>query len=545
MTDNLPPRFRLGNYELLLELASGGMATVYVARQVGAAGFERLVVVKRVHPHLLVNQDFYDMFLDEARVASLIHHPNVVPVVDVVESAGELFLVMNYVDSSTLSGLRMAATKKKGRLPPHIVARIIADTLSGLHAAHEAVDMRGIHLDLVHRDVSPQNIIVGADGISRVIDFGIAKAAHRITETRTGSLKGKYGYMSPEQTKGFELDRRSDLFAVGVVLHEALTGERLFASENEFETMRRIAELQIIDPSTRAPDVPAALDAVVQKALARNRENRFASASEFLDALCQAIVPASPREVAACLDSYVGDRLLERRETLRSVLSGSSEPFTPSQVSNFGVPKAPRSNSNVSERPTAQYTSFAPPRLPSSEPLVPSVAGNTANALPPTNKHQTAWVALLVAGLGLAVLASATFLLQKVATKPVATVGTQAPESSVTAPTTTTSAVPPAPAEVQLVLLADRRIQSIRAPGTKRIEIENKRAKVTLEPWTGTLTIDAVLEGGRTAHATADATGARELMLESTAAPNVTPQQRTRPPPTPGPTKPPDINLAR
>ncbi len=539
------------------------MATVYVARQVGAAGFERLVVVKRVHPHLLVNQDFYDMFLDEARVASLIHHPNVVPVVDVVESAGELFLVMNYVDSSTLSGLRMAATKRKKRLPPHIVARIIADTLSGLHAAHEAVDMRGIHLDLVHRDVSPQNIIVGADGIARVIDFGIAKAAHRITETRTGSLKGKYGYMSPEQTKGFELDRRSDLFAVGVVLHEALTGERLFASENEFETMRRVAELVIVDPSTIAPDVPAALDAVVQRSLARNRENRFASAAEFLDALSQAIVPASPREVAACLDTLVGDRLLERRETLRAVLSGSSEPFTPSQVSNFGVPKAPRSNSNVSqvsnpsqvgnignvsERPTAQYTSFAPPRLPSSEPLVPSVAGNTANALPPTNKRQTAGVALLIAGLGLAVLASATFLLQKVAAKPVTTVGTLVPEPSATAPLATMSAAPPAPAEVQLVLLADRRIQSIRAPGTKRIEIENKRAKVTLEPWAGTLTIDAVLEGGRTAHATADASGARELMLESATPAGPTQQQqpqRPRPPPTTGATKPPDINLAR
>jgi serine/threonine protein kinase len=515
------------------------MATVYVARQVGAAGFERLVVVKRVHPHLLGNRDFYDMFLDEARVASLIHHPNVVPVVDVVESAGELFLVMNYVDSSTLSGLRIAITKKKRRLPPRVVARIIADTLCGLHAAHEAVDMRGLRLDLVHRDVSPQNIIVGVDGISRVIDFGIAKAAHRITETRTGSLKGKYGYMSPEQTKGFALDLRSDIFAVGVVLHEALTGERLFASENEFETMRRIAELQIVDPSTRAPDVPVALDAVVQRSLARNRENRYATAAEFMDALTQAIAPASPREVAACLDEHCGDRLLERRETLRSVLAGDIDPFTPSQVSNFGTP-AP-----TTERPTARYTSFVPAAA-HSEPLLPSLGGNAAPLPPPSNKRHTAGIALLVAGLGLAVLASATFFLQSEGAKPapVVTNGAMSPIATPDAATTIPSVQ--AAAEVQLVLLADRRIQSVRAPGTKRIEIENKRAKVTLEPWAGTLTIDAVLEGGRAARATADASGARELILEAAPVAGTAAQQRPRQPPATVTTKPPaDINLAR
>lgn len=515
------------------------MATVYVARQVGAAGFERLVVVKRVHPHLLANREFYDMFLDEARVASLIHHPNVVPVVDVVESSGELFLVMNYVDSSTLSGLRIASTKKKRRLPPRVVTRIIADTLSGLHAAHEAVDMRGLRLDLVHRDVSPQNIIVGVDGISRVIDFGIAKAAHRITETRTGSLKGKYGYMSPEQAKGFELDGRSDIFAVGVVLHEALTGERLFSSENEFETMRRIVELQIVDPSSRAPDVPVELDAVVHRALARNRENRYETAAEFLDALTQAIVPASPREVAACLDAHCGDRLLARRETLRSVLAGDIDPFTPSQISNFGAP------SPTTERPTARYTSFVPPPA-SSEPLMPSLGGNAAPLAPQSNKRQTASIAIVAAGLGLAVLASATFLLQRVVTKPSEPTIAQASQPPIVTPDAGTSPSLQGAAEVQLLLLADRRIQSIRAPGTKRMEIDNKRAKVTLEPWAGTLTIDAVLEGGRAAHATADASGARELVLETAPLVGTAAQQRARQPPSTVPTKPPgDINLAR
>ena len=188
MSFGASPRFRLGQYEPLVELASGGMATVYVARQVGAAGFERLVVVKRVHRHLLKDREFYDMFRDEARVASLIHHPNVVSVTDVVESDGELFLVMDYVESCAVSTLQKNVRDAGARLPPAVAARIVADALGGLHAAHEAVDMRGERLDVVHRDVSPQNIIVGVDGTSRLIDFGIAKAARRVTETKSGSM---------------------------------------------------------------------------------------------------------------------------------------------------------------------------------------------------------------------------------------------------------------------------------------------------------------------------------------------------------------------
>ncbi|MGH7298775.1 MAG: serine/threonine-protein kinase, partial [Polyangiaceae bacterium] len=193
------PQLQLGNYEALLQLATGGMATVYVARQIGAAGFERLVVVKRVHPHLLSNREFYDMFRDEARVAAMLHHPNVVPVTDVVEADGELFLVMEYIDSVALSTLEKAAADLGQRLPPAAAVRVMIDALSGLHAAHEAHDMRGNRLEIVHRDVSPQNIVVGIDGSSRIIDFGVAKARHRLTETKSGSLKGKYGYMSPEQ----------------------------------------------------------------------------------------------------------------------------------------------------------------------------------------------------------------------------------------------------------------------------------------------------------------------------------------------------------
>jgi len=317
----------LGNYELLLRLAVGGMATVYLARQVGAGGFERLVVIKRVHPHLLQNSQFHDMFREEARVASLLHHPNVVPVTNVVEYEGELLLVQEYVESCAASALMKALSVAGKRFPVPVAVRIVADTLLGLQAAHDAVDMRGHHLAIVHRDVSPQNIVVGTDGVSRLIDFGIAKARHSLTDTREGSLKGKFGYMSPEQTRGIALDRRADLFAAGVVLHEMLTGVRLFRAENEFDAIRRLNEEPIPDPSRVQCDLPSSLDPVVQKALQRDRELRYQSAAEFLEALECAISPAPSRDVAALVNNSFGARLAERKVAVQAMLEGRMEPM--------------------------------------------------------------------------------------------------------------------------------------------------------------------------------------------------------------------------
>jgi eukaryotic-like serine/threonine-protein kinase len=323
---------QIGNYELLSELAAGGMATVYIARHVGAAGFERLVVVKRVHRHLVRDPEFHDMFRDEARVASLIRHPNVVSVADVVESEGELFLVMEYVESVALMTLQRAVIlEEKTRLEPAVAARIVADTLAGLHAAHEAVDMRGASLEVVHRDVSPQNIVIGVDGQSRIIDFGIAKAAHRFSATRSGSVKGKLGYMAPEQARGLSIDRRTDIFAAGVVLHEVLTGKRLFSGDNEIDTLRRLTEQVVQNPSLLVAEIPNALYHVVQRALERDPAERFQTAVAFLEALEQAIQPAPARDVAACLERFCGKRLTARRETLKAILQGKS----PAQIPSF------------------------------------------------------------------------------------------------------------------------------------------------------------------------------------------------------------------
>ena len=531
-------RIRLGQYELLLELAAGGMATVYVARQIGAAGFERLVVVKRVHRHLLENASFTDMFLDEARVASMIHHPNVVPVVDVVEAEGELFLVMNYIDSATVAKLRHAAGKAKQRIPPAIAARIVADALAGLHAAHEAVDMQGAPLDVVHRDVSPQNIIVGADGVGRLIDFGIAKAQRRITETQTGSLKGKYGYMSPEQSKGKDLDRRSDVFAMGVVLYEMLTNERLFASDNEFETLRRIAEAPITNPSIKVSAVPAALDAVVQKALARPVDERFANAAEFLDALTAAITPASHREVAAFMTKYVGTQLQERRETLRALLAGELEPLgaaVPGALSSERPSKYASFSGAASSRRGLEFTP-----APSSKTGGGSTADHTLYVSPKKRRSTMA----IVLGLLVVSIAGAAFMVRRNAME--ATAANGRPPTDGVASTATSGATPSIPsaavsADIELLVLSDRRIDSVRASGLHRVEIDGTRAKISVTPWSGPLAITAQLEGNKTAHATAPEGGPHEVVLALDARPTPTTPTR-RPPPAHSSL---DINTAR
>lgn len=325
---------RLGSHQLLVALASGGMATLYVARKLGAAGFERLVAIKRVHPHLLVDAEFREMFRDEARVCSVIRHPNVVSLLDVVDAEGELFLVLDYVESLSLSELLRAARERGRALPPAVVARVVADTLAGLHAAHEAVDLRGQHLEVVHRDVSPQNILVGVDGTSRLIDFGIARAASRMTVTDSGVLKGKLRYMSPEQVLRKPLDRRADIFAAGVVLFEALTGRRLVAGEDEGDMALALLLGGFEAPSAFVAGLAPDVDALVAKALARERDERFAHASELQEALERAIPPASPREVGRIVEELGADLLGARRKALRDALEVAPDHTTPPTVAD-------------------------------------------------------------------------------------------------------------------------------------------------------------------------------------------------------------------
>ncbi len=328
MADESSSITRLGSYELLAELATGGMATVYVARQSGISRVERLVVVKRVHPHLLRLPKFREMFQDEARVVSVVQHPNVVRLLDVVDLNGELLIVLEYVESVSLSTLQRTLRESHSRLNANVAVRIVADVLAGLQAAHSARDVHGTSLDIVHRDVSPQNVIVGVDGRSHLIDFGIAKASSRLTETTGGTVKGKLSYMSPEQAKAGDVDSRSDLFSAGVMLHEALTGERLFESDrgDGSHVLLKILLDEIAPPSSIHADLPPELDAVVLHSLERVRDERFATASEFRDALIAAIKPASDEEVAREVQRLAGDSIARRREELRRILEGVEKP---------------------------------------------------------------------------------------------------------------------------------------------------------------------------------------------------------------------------
>ena len=315
----------LGRYRLLFELAAGGMGTVHLARHRGAGGFERLVVIKRIHPHLAAARELVDMFLDEARLASQIRHPNVVPVDDVVDAGGVLLLAQPYIESVSLGALLAAAAAAGERLAPALVSRILLDALAGLDGAHHAVDLRGERLEIIHRDVSPQNILVGADGRSRLIDFGIAKAARRIAVTRTGTLKGKVRYMAPEQLRRQAVDARADVFSAGVVLYEALTGVPPFAGEDEGDTLLSVLLGEPPRPSTLVAGLPTALDEVVARALATSREERYPSASALHEALEGAVPPAPPREVALAVERLCGEAMGALRERVRACLDAGEE----------------------------------------------------------------------------------------------------------------------------------------------------------------------------------------------------------------------------
>ena len=314
----------LGRYALYGKLASGGMATVHYGRLLGPVGFSRTVAIKRLHPQFSKDPEFAAMFLDEARVAARIQHPNVAATVDVVATEGELFLVMDYIRGETLSRLARAARRRGLGVPLGVIGSILSGALHGLHAAHEATDTHGKALEVVHRDVSPQNILVGADGVPRVLDFGVAKAAARVQTTRDGQMKGKLSYMSPEQLRGSGVDRRTDIFAAAVVLWEALTGKRLFDGDDAAAILDKILERPIPPPSSIEASIPRKVDRVTLQGLARNSDERFATAREFAVALEEAIPIASGREVGEWVEAVAGETLSKREKIVAEIESISA-----------------------------------------------------------------------------------------------------------------------------------------------------------------------------------------------------------------------------
>lgn len=333
-----------GRYEILSPIASGGMASVHLGRVVGMGGFERLVAIKRMHPHLLAETEYMTMFLDEARLAARIRHPNVVATLDVAESDEGPFIVMEFIEGPTLAQMLKAYRTSDGVMPFDVSVGIFSDTLSGLHAAHELTGADRQPLGLVHRDVSPQNIMVGRDGVARITDFGVAKANVRLSSTRSGFLKGKLAYLAPEQVRGEAIDRRADVYAAGVVLWEMLTSQRLFRADTEANLMWLLMQGADRTPREQNPEVPEAIDAVCMKALAMDPDERFATCAAFLTALEQAAM-SSGIHVAK------SRRVTELLEELDLPIPSASVPPPDPSVATPSSPS--RSSSSIAHPVTA------------------------------------------------------------------------------------------------------------------------------------------------------------------------------------------------
>jgi serine/threonine-protein kinase len=314
----------VGRYVLHAPIARGGMATIHLARLLGADGFSRMVAAKRLHPELTEDGEIVEMLLDEARIASKIHHPNVVPVLDVVRSGAEVILVQEYVHGVPLDKLLRAASQSRELLPVPVVTAIAGEMLAGLGAAHDAKDELGVSLGIVHRDISPQNVLVGVDGIARLLDFGIAKATLNAHVTRAGMFKGKIAYTSPEQIRGRPVTGATDLYAAGVVIWEAIAGRRLHAGLREGELIAAVGEgsapplTEVIDPAEVSAERWAFIEhvaPVLAKAMAFAPEARWASAAEMRAALLDAAPPATAAEVSTWV-KRLGKEYLEGREKL-------------------------------------------------------------------------------------------------------------------------------------------------------------------------------------------------------------------------------------
>ncbi len=284
-------------YEVLAKLASGGMAEIFLARTQSSAGVERYVVLKRVHKHRATDIKFVHMFLDEARLASQLQHPNIAQVFDTGKLGDTYFFTMEYVHGETVRELLHRSYDVQRPIPIGCTLTIIAGAAAALQHAHDRVGHDGLPLGIVHRDVSPSNLIVSYEGNVKIVDFGVAKAAHRSVETQSGTVKGKMGYMAPEQCRGGAVDRRCDLFSLGIVMWELLVGERLFKRATDFESMEAVVSEPTPPPSSLRPEVPPTLDAVVLKLLAKAARDRYQTADEVLEAL-EAVATSTGNQIS-------------------------------------------------------------------------------------------------------------------------------------------------------------------------------------------------------------------------------------------------------
>src|SRR5262245_8353970 len=381
------PNQQFGKYRLLKKLAQGGMAEIFLAIQYGPHAFEKVVVIKRMLPELCVSSDFVEMFLDEARVAARLDHPNIIRIYDFGDFEGQYYLAMEYVPGEDLASLVQQCKRARTKIPVELAVDLLISAAEGLHHAHEMEDGQGNSLGIVHRDVSPSNIICGYKGGVKVLDFGVARAKNNISRTSPGVRKGTPQYLAPEQAMGEGVDRRADIFALGLVMHELLTGNRLFQRENEHATISAIIGDDIAPPSLWRPELPADVDRIVLKAMNRKPAGRYPSTLEMaadMSAYLAGIGYARDTQQTEFLTSLFGEE--RKREKQRMALGAGLEELTsgtnvaplrdtgPNPISNSRPSTGP---GRTSERPSTGGSGSK--RSVPATPAAPAAAGRRSN----------------------------------------------------------------------------------------------------------------------------------------------------------------------
>ncbi len=413
----------VGRYRLIAELAHGGMGDVYLGVARGPAGFNKLMVIKQLRPALADDEQFLAMFLEEARLAARLNHPNVVQTVEVGNEGRRYFLAMEYLEGQSLQRIRQRLMKDRPfPLGPHI--RILIETLTGLHYAHDLVDIDGKPLGVVHRDATPHNVFVTYDGQVKVVDFGIAKAIDSALETRTGELKGKVAYMPPEQAAAKRVDRRADIFAVGVMLWEAVTNRRLWKGMNEIAIMHNLFTGQIPAPRDVDPRVPEDLDRICRIAMAMEPDYRYASAAEMAQELERFLASVGDRTTSKDIGKLVTDAFESDRREMREIIDGqlrllrtsqamerASAPMPKADLVNLAqapeVASGSAPNTSMPRVSTAQLDASAPPSF---------TTGGTSTSMkpalqkPPSRTPIIVGAVMAAAALGLAVIVGVVLL---------------------------------------------------------------------------------------------------------------------------------------
>jgi serine/threonine protein kinase len=517
--DKLKPRSTLGRYEILMRVAQGGMAAVWAARLQGTRGFQKIVAIKTMLPEVSDDPDFEVMFLDEARVAARIRHPNVVEIFDLGEQDDVLYLVMEWVEGDTLSGIQKAA-KRLGGIPQNITMRIASQICAGLHAAHELRDDNGTLVDLVHRDISPGNILISTSGFAKVTDFGVAKSAGRLHVTRAeGMVKGKTPYLSPEQLGTLPLDRRSDLFSLGVLLYVMVTGLHPFRGDTEFKTVENIALKDPIPPVQLVPSVHPELDKLILKALEKDRTKRFATAAEMQRALDHAAAqvgdPVTDDDVASFVRKCMGETITKNSGELRAAIAAADATAADRiSITSEAQLRAPAESKpdiaaplNVASDGAAAVAAAAavvaaPAAAADTGAVAPVAAGSTDDIEPPKKNKKGALIGIIAAAavaagvLGVVLTSGGG---DKPTDKPAPTTTEKAAVQTTTPPPPTTPTQAPEPPKAEEPKAEEPKAEEPKAEEPKAEEPKAEEPKVEEPATTAATTTQAPAPTNKTA----------------------------------------------